>query len=227
MLTPSTRRGGRADSTLLASLAGRFSPQLLVRSSSFVFLPSLLVVSSFTLVTAVIMVPSSLWAVSALLPLISTANGLVFELVSHSFHAFLTCTDPRASVVSSCTQATDPASSSRSKGKTGNPRLAGNLGLPQLLHVSHFQTLWVLILISNCFSDGPNRALSAGYEQSNTMTIDTCVAYCNTNGYIYAGLEYSTVRVSIIPFDFFINRSLLVLQQCCQSNSKVICPPFS
>jgi hypothetical protein len=144
------------------------------------------------------MVPSSLWAASALLPLISTANGLVFELVSHSFHPILICTDPTPSVVSSCEQTTDTASSSRSKSKAGSPRLASNLGLRQLLYVSPFQTLQVLILIYDRFSDGPNRALGAATEQLNTMTVETCVNFCNNGGYIYAGLEYSTVRVSMI-----------------------------
>ncbi|KAG8851626.1 hypothetical protein FRB91_007585 [Serendipita sp. 411] len=45
------------------------------------------------------------------------------------------------------------------------------------------------------YSDGAARTFTAGGFTSATMTIDKCVAYCNTNNYIYAGLEYSQVRL--------------------------------
>jgi hypothetical protein len=54
-----------------------------------------------SLVTAVTMAPPSLWALSALLPLLSTANGLVFELVRHNLDGIMTSTDLMSSVVSS------------------------------------------------------------------------------------------------------------------------------
>ncbi|KAG8821146.1 hypothetical protein FRC19_008215 [Serendipita sp. 401] len=61
-----------------------------------------------------------------------------------------------------------------------------------------------------CYTDGAARTFTAGGFTSATMTIDKCVAYCNTNNYIYAGLEYSQVR---LPYPILSppNRLLVVL----------------
>ncbi|CCA72580.1 related to glyoxal oxidase precursor [Serendipita indica DSM 11827] len=42
-----------------------------------------------------------------------------------------------------------------------------------------------------CYTDGAARSLPAFGTVSATMTVDTCVALCDSQNYLYAGLEYS------------------------------------
>jgi hypothetical protein len=43
-----------------------------------------------------------------------------------------------------------------------------------------------------CYTDpGPRTLAGPSYANATGMTEETCIAYCNTQGYIYAGTEYS------------------------------------
>lgn len=48
------------------------------------------------------------------------------------------------------------------------------------------------------YSDGPARTLAAAtYDNTTGMTVESCISFCISGGYIYAGLEYSQVRTLI------------------------------
>jgi hypothetical protein len=48
------------------------------------------------------------------------------------------------------------------------------------------------------YSDGPARTLAAStYANTTGMTVESCISFCVSGGYIYAGLEYSQVRTLI------------------------------
>ena len=43
-----------------------------------------------------------------------------------------------------------------------------------------------------CYTDGGPRTLSGpAYTNTTGMTVGSCIAFCNTQYYIYAGLEYA------------------------------------
>ncbi|CCA72850.1 hypothetical protein PIIN_06786 [Serendipita indica DSM 11827] len=42
-----------------------------------------------------------------------------------------------------------------------------------------------------CITDGPQRTLNAMSFTSDSMTVESCVNFCDGHGYVYAGLEYS------------------------------------
>ena len=43
-----------------------------------------------------------------------------------------------------------------------------------------------------CYTDpGPRTLASASYTNTTGMTEESCISYCSTLGYIYAGTEYS------------------------------------
>lgn len=49
---------------------------------------------------------------------------------------------------------------------------------------------WQVASVS-CIAEGSNgRVLSSGSTASDSMTVETCVSYCNTLGFGYAGVEY-------------------------------------
>jgi WSC domain-containing protein len=68
-------------------------------------------------------------------------------------------------------------------------------------------------------SEGSNgRALSSDGFAGNTMTIESCVAYCNSKNYFYAGTEYSgeccmTALWSWSPFPIISNLTNEFLNQ--------------
>ena len=44
-----------------------------------------------------------------------------------------------------------------------------------------------------CYTDpGPRTLNAASYTNNTGMTDESCISYCNTLGYIYAGTEYSS-----------------------------------
>jgi hypothetical protein len=49
---------------------------------------------------------------------------------------------------------------------------------------------WQVASVS-CIAEGSNgRVLASGSTASDSMTVETCVSYCNTLGFGYAGMEY-------------------------------------
>lgn len=69
-----------------------------------------------------------------------------------------------------------------------------------MLHVSH-PPLWVRFHILITGSDPLNpRALgAASYADGSSMTTESCINFCASNSYVYAGTEYA-VRASCSPF---------------------------
>lgn len=55
---------------------------------------------------------------------------------------------------------------------------------------TNLPTTWTY---QGCYTEGTNgRTLaSASYSNTTGMTEESCIAYCNTLGYLYAGTEYS------------------------------------
>ncbi len=44
-----------------------------------------------------------------------------------------------------------------------------------------------------CYTDqGPRTLAAATYASGTAMTIESCIAYCDAAGYLYAGTEYSS-----------------------------------
>jgi hypothetical protein len=47
------------------------------------------------------------------------------------------------------------------------------------------------------------RALNGGVSEAlDSMTVDLCLAFCKTNGYSFAGLEYTRFVALVFPFSW-------------------------
>lgn len=61
--------------------------------------------------------------------------------------------------------------------KKDNPQVSTNLPMP-----------W---MYQGCYSDGSPRTIQgASYSNQTAMTVESCISYCDSQNYIYAGLEY-------------------------------------
>jgi hypothetical protein len=59
-----------------------------------------------------------------------------------------------------------------------------------MLHVRSVES--VVCMVTHRNRDVGRTLTGGGYDDNAAMTVESCINYCNSAGFIYAGTEYST-----------------------------------